>query len=303
MTELSINTVHYVNGPYLARYLSPLRLIFSLLICIACPQLDKRIVKKASGETYEIDTSNIGGTKPAYAPIWKPETAIRQWLGETFEDLAEQLHALAEIKDKTPKGQRYLSRLLSDDSLPSPNRKRDVIQACHNVLDQLRSHPQSPRPGSAKLESTTGGWAYEVSEPKPNGQINIQPHTDPQVKHRPQPQEFECPRCWQEKIVGVNGSRRWCLNCGAEWPTASEFLAEVNSGQDQSDTMPTRTELQRRFMQILAQLEEQDAQLSQVDLWLNELENRLACPANINPAEETLGAVTKTNPISTMEYA
>jgi hypothetical protein len=62
MTELSINTMYYVNGPYLARYLSLLRLIFSLLICIACPQLSKRLVKKAGGETYEIDTMPIFDT-------------------------------------------------------------------------------------------------------------------------------------------------------------------------------------------------------------------------------------------------
>ena len=63
------------------------------------PQLDKRIVKKASGETYEIDTSNIGGTTPAYTPIWKLETAIRQWLGETFAELETQHQILTEIKE------------------------------------------------------------------------------------------------------------------------------------------------------------------------------------------------------------
>jgi hypothetical protein len=66
MTELFINTSYYVNGPHLTRYLSLLRLIFSLLICIACPQLPKRVVTKASGETYHIDTTNIGNGKTHY---------------------------------------------------------------------------------------------------------------------------------------------------------------------------------------------------------------------------------------------
>ena len=65
--------------------------------------------------------------------------------------------------------------------------------------------------------------------------------------------------------------------------------------------MPTRTELQRRFMQILAQLEEQDGQLGQIDLWLKELENRLVTAQNNRPVEETDEQVTETTSI--MEYA
>ena len=101
--------------------------------------------------------------------------------------------------------------------------------------------------------------------------------------------------------MGVNGSRRWCLNCGAEWPTAVEFLAEVNNNRDHSDTVPTRTELQQRFMEILARLEEQDGQLGQIDLWLKELENRLVTARSNSPTEETDEQVTDTTSI--MEYA
>ena len=115
--------------------------------------MPKRIVKKSSGETYEIDTTNIGGARSVYVPIWKLETAIRQWLGETIEDLAEQIQVLAGIKDKTPEGQQYLSRLLSADNLPSPTRKVDVIQACHNVLAQLRTHPPLSHPNSDILNA------------------------------------------------------------------------------------------------------------------------------------------------------
>lgn len=31
-------------------------------------------------------------------------------------------------------------------------------------------------------------------------------------------------RADKQRVVGVNGSRRWCLNCDAEWPTAAAFL-------------------------------------------------------------------------------
>ena len=101
------------------------------------PQLDKRIVKKASGETYEIDATNIGGAASTYVPVWKVETALRQWLDETFEELAKQLQVLADIKNKTPEGQRQLSRLLSTDILPSLRCKRNVIQSCHNGIQGL----------------------------------------------------------------------------------------------------------------------------------------------------------------------
>jgi hypothetical protein len=267
------------------------------------PQLDKRIVKKASGETYEIDTTNIGGTKPAYASVWKLEIAIRQWLGETFEDLAEQLQTLTEIKDKTPEGQRHLSRLLSDNSLPSARRERDVIQACHNVLDQLRRQTQSLRPNFATLESGTGSWAYEVSEPKLNGKTNIEAPADRQPEHKPQPQEFECPRCGQEKIVGVNGSRRWCLNCGAEWSTATEFLAEIKATREQSGIIPTRTKLQQRFSNILASLEEQDGQLIQIEVWLSELEHQLGLSTDLHLAAEIVEPTWPIHSSPSLEYA
>lgn len=147
-------------------------------------QIDKRIIQRG-GTTYEQDTANIGSTKLAYTSVWKIETAIRQWLDETFDNLAEQLQALTKIKDKTPEGQQFLNQLLATDSLPSPRRKGDVIQACHNVLDQLHPKLQSPRPNSVTLESTIGTWAYEVQEAKPNGQLNIQVSAVAQLEPKP----------------------------------------------------------------------------------------------------------------------
>jgi transposase-like protein len=88
-------------------------------------------------------------------------------------------------------------------------------------------------------------------------------------------QEFECPRCGAEKIVGVNGSRRWCLHCLAEWPTAAAFLTEVKAHQGQLVERPTRQQLQARFLSILARLDEQDPQLGQISAWLDTLEAQL----------------------------
>lgn len=100
---------------------------------------------------------------------------------------------------------------------------------------------------------------------------------EPTARYEPTAQEFECPRCGQEKIVGVNGSRRWCLACDAEWPTAQAFLTEVNARRDrQPGGGPTRTELQSRFASILVRLE--DEQLGEMAAWLDELERRLAEP-------------------------
>lgn len=95
--------------------------------------------------------------------------------------------------------------------------------------------------------------------------------------YQPQRQEFECPRCGAEKIVGVNGSRRWCLNCLAEWPTADAFLAEVSPVQPQNTEHPThRQQLQSRFQNILARLDEPE--LDKINNWLDSLEAQLALP-------------------------
>ncbi|MEW5960870.1 MAG: hypothetical protein AB1801_24355 [Chloroflexota bacterium] len=252
---------------------------------------DNKVTVSRGGITYEQDTTNIGGTQPAYAPIWKLETAIHQWLSDGFEDLAEQLQVLTEIKEKTPTGQHHLNQLLADDRLPSPKRKGDVIQACHNVLEQLRPKLQASHSNSVTLESNIGLWSSGFTERDIDRSSHHQPTADPQAKYSPRPQAFECPRCGREKIVGINGSRRWCLNCGAEWPTAADFLTEVNAAQNQTDAVPTRTELQQRFLNILASLGEQDRQLIQVEIWLDELERRLVLSADLQPVAETVAPI------------
>ena len=88
--------------------------------------------------------------------------------------------------------------------------------------------------------------------------------------YTPEPQAFECPRCTQERIVGVNGSRRWCLNCGAEWPSAMAFLAEVHQPVV---GLPLPQQLQRRFAQVVGHLDE--SQLAAVEQWLAGLEQQV----------------------------
>jgi hypothetical protein len=124
-----------------------------------------------------------------------------------------------------------------------------------------------------------------------------------QVKHQPERQDFECPRCGREKIVGVNGSRRWCLSCLAEWPTAAEFLAEVKASCDQVIQVPSRQHLNERFQNILARLNERDMQFIQINAWLNELESSLVFPIGTNPPEATIELTSSMASIPIMERA
>jgi transcription elongation factor Elf1 len=245
-----------------------------LEITAEIPQLDKRIVKKASGEIYEIDTRNIGSSQPVnYVPVWELEVALRQWLSNTFADRDTQIQVLEEIKQGSSRERQYLEQLLTGDILPSPKRKRDVIQACHNVLDQNR---QAERNNLSADEPT---------------------------EHKPKAQEFECPRCGHEKIVGVNGSRRWCLNCGAEWSTAVDFLEEAKTKRNQMTRPLTREHVQSRFSDILARLEGQEEQLARVNIWLDELERRLALPENNAAVDDVPELVRWPIPVQVLENA
>jgi hypothetical protein len=118
--------------------------------------------------------------------------------------------------------------------------------------------------------------AFERTYPWSEGvRPGIRSDIDEQSTYQPTPQEFECPRCGEEKIVGVNGSRRWCLNCLAEWPTSDSFLAEVNAIDHQDIELPTRQQLQNRFLNLLSQLDEEDGRLSRINTWLDTLEAQL----------------------------
>ncbi|MCP4406853.1 MAG: hypothetical protein GY807_03675, partial [Gammaproteobacteria bacterium] len=86
-------------------------------------------------------------------------------------------------------------------------------------------------------------------------------------------QSHPCPRCGQDRIVGVNGSKRWCIGCEATWKKEGDFLTEVT---DRSGTPALRTLVQRRFLELLSHLDK--AQLGQVEMWLDDLEQNLPQP-------------------------
>lgn len=137
---------------------------------------------------------------------------------------------------------------------------------------QEAEHPDTNVPQTQYPASPAYPHISELPEPHlPDNTRDLPPTTS----YEPTVQAFECPRCDREKIVGVNGSRRWCLHCGTEWPTAGAFLAEAKARQDQEPGEGvTRVALQTRFLEILSQAGE--AQLEQVATWLDELEHSLA---------------------------
>lgn len=198
------------------------------------PQLSKRVVRKADGQTYEIDTTNIG-SKPAQQRV-------------------------------------QTSGMPNQAVVASPNSS------------------QNGRRADETLNSTRQDQYAEF-----NAVTNLDAAEQP--KYQLKPQEFECPRCGQEKIVGVNGSRRWCLNCLAEWPTADAFLAEVNADGGQDFEQPGRQQLQSRFQNILARLDE--SELTKIRTWLDTLEVELdLAEATVAINEE----VTPINAIPVLEY-
>lgn len=182
------------------------------------PQLTKRMVTKASGESYELETTNIGNR-------------------------------------------------------PSPS----------------YNEPRHNRDESGELA--------ETDQPHWDSDLSDRSDSEEQPKYQLEPQPYACPRCGQPKIVGVNGSRRWCLNCLAEWPTAAEFLAEVEGGPE--PTGP-REQLQHRFATLLARLEPSDPHLAQIGQWLDELEQQLAAADSPGPGER---ATAWTSLLPLPEYA
>lgn len=142
-------------------------------------------------------------------------------------------------------------------------------------------------------------WSQSLNEINqvPEGPTNGSDATE-HPKYQLKPQEFECPRCGQEKIVGVNGSRRWCLNCLAEWPTADAFLAEVNADGGQGFEQLSRQQLQSRFQNLLARLDEPD--LARIETWLDTLEARLDLA---EATDHTTEEVAPINAIRVTEYA
>ncbi len=167
------------------------------------PQLDKRVVTKTDGSTYEIDTRNIGSSSQ-----------------------------LSEVKRKVqPQQPQSADAHLIDDKL--------VIELPSEDDTELVTH-------SASGEN--------------NYRLERQPHA--------------CPRCGQDRIVGVNGSKHWCIGCETTWEKASDFLAEVSGSP--ASAVSRQVQVQQRFLALLSRLD--NTQLGQVETWLNDLEQQLPQP-------------------------
>ncbi|GAB4428732.1 MAG: hypothetical protein Kow0031_09020 [Anaerolineae bacterium] len=82
-------------------------------------------------------------------------------------------------------------------------------------------------------------------EPPANGH-----HYVLEEKAQPHP----CPQCGEQRVRGVNGSQRWCIGCGANWPTAGTFLAAVAAAEQNGSTAVRRERLAARFNDLLPQL-------------------------------------------------
>ena len=104
--------------------------------------------------------------------------------------------------------------------------------------------------------------------------VNLALSTSGESGYTPERQPHPCPRCDQDRIVGVNGSKRWCLNCEATWEKAADFLAEVPGSSNSWVSQQAR--VQQRFLDLLARLD--NAQLGQVEAWLDDLEHKLPQP-------------------------
>ncbi|MCP4287728.1 MAG: hypothetical protein GY792_25375, partial [Gammaproteobacteria bacterium] len=103
--------------------------------------------------------------------------------------------------------------------------------------------------------------------------VSLALSTSSENSYKVERQPHSCPRCGQDRIVGVNGSKRWCISCEATWKKEDDFLTEVT---DQSGTPALRTLVQRRFLELLSHLDK--VQLGQVEAWLDDLEQNLPQP-------------------------
>lgn len=82
-------------------------------------------------------------------------------------------------------------------------------------------------------------------------------------------QPHPCPQCGELRVRGVNGSKRWCIGCGANWSTAETFMAAVASAERNGSTAARRERLAVRFNDLLPHLT--PAQIEQLEAVLEEL--------------------------------
>jgi len=134
---------------------------------------------------------------------------------------------------------------------------------------------QQPQPADIPLEDNR----FDMALPDEDNTkfVNLARSTSDECGLPLERQPHACPRCGRDRIVGVNGSKRWCLNCETTWETAADFLAEVSGPLN--SLMSQQDRVQQRFLDLLARLD--NAQLGQVEAWLDDLERTLPQPNDI----------------------
>lgn len=121
------------------------------------PQIAEKTVTR-NGTEYQ----QAAKAEPAYAAVWQLEEGVKSWLEKALHSAnATKISVLTEIKKKTASGKRNLERLITGDIiLPSPRRKRDVVQAVNNVLDQLQQAAKAEPEyvNISQLEQSIWAW-------------------------------------------------------------------------------------------------------------------------------------------------
>jgi len=205
------------------------------------PRMEERTVTR-NGTTYTQSTKPT----PAYASIPQLEKGIRNW----FRTIAKMGHTvnpieiLKQIESRSKDHKKTIRELVVSDVLPGPRRKRDVIEACNNVLDQMQQAQQldehltplicincgeqtiRPKPDFPHMISCTtcsDEWnsieAFELDKAAYNEickNIDPIPHAEP------------CPNCESTIYYGQSASIS-CHNCTAHWPTEEALTAKLAS--------------------------------------------------------------------------
>lgn len=97
------------------------------------PQIDERTVTR-NGTEY----TQAAKAEPTYISVWNLELGIQAWLNSKWYRAPKvHMEVLTDIKNKKVKGPERLQELVNGDILAGPRRKRDVVQAVNNVLDQM----------------------------------------------------------------------------------------------------------------------------------------------------------------------
>ncbi|GAB4422883.1 MAG: hypothetical protein Kow0031_01120 [Anaerolineae bacterium] len=201
-----------------------------------------------------------GQANPAGRGYWVagyPKPAL--WIGRVSE--REEIPTLD--------GAELLATVRAALQLPHGPETR-YCQQCGTKAQLLASNADAaaPPPCSECGANEAGLWRH--NPPAANGaQSQRARHSYILEEDQPQP----CPECGEQRVRGVNGSQRWCIGCGASWPTAAAFLADVAAaGANGAATARQAEALTRRFAALARRLS--PAQLNEIEAVIARLERQ-----------------------------